>query len=143
MITYEFLNYRLIAARMTNDINLLLPQLTKSPTILTAGHIESIAYNSRLLVTRDKDGAIKGMATLAIVHKPSGTEGVIHDVVVDASLCGHGIGTAILMKLIREAEKRGARQIELTSKPERGAANHLYQKLGFELRETNHYRMII
>ena len=35
---------------------------------------------------------------------------------------------------------KGARTIELTSRPERAAANKLYRKLGFERRNTNVYR---
>ena len=34
----------------------------------------------------------------------------------------------------------GAKTIDLTSRPSREAANKLYQKLGFEQRETNIYR---
>ena len=34
----------------------------------------------------------------------------------------------------------GARTVELTSRPSRQAANRLYQRMGFEARETNVYR---
>ena len=34
----------------------------------------------------------------------------------------------------------GAKTIDLTSRPSREAANRLYQRLGFEMRETNVYR---
>ena len=141
MITYEFLDQRLITDRNVDDINLLLPQLTTSPTPLTSGDIEAIAGNARLLVALDEKRSIKGMATLCVIIAPRGVKGIIEDVVVDAALCGRGIGTAFLIRLIAEARKFGAKKLELTSKPERMAANHLYQKLGFELRNTNHYRM--
>jgi ribosomal protein S18 acetylase RimI-like enzyme len=48
-----------------------------------------------------------------------------------------------MMRLIALAREYDAEKIELTSNPNRTAANHLYQTLGFELRETNHYRMIL
>jgi hypothetical protein len=31
--------------------------------------------------------------------------------------------------------------VNLTSRPDRPAANRLYQRLGFEMRETNVYRL--
>jgi ribosomal protein S18 acetylase RimI-like enzyme len=34
----------------------------------------------------------------------------------------------------------GARSVDLTSRPSRQAANHVYQKLGFKRRDTNIYR---
>ncbi len=78
-----------------------------------------------------------------ITQRMTGLKGIIEDVVVDASLCGHGVGTALVVRLIGEAVAQGTKKIELASNPTRGAANHLYQKLGFELRETNHYRMLL
>jgi ribosomal protein S18 acetylase RimI-like enzyme len=47
------------------------------------------------------------------------------------------------MRLIALAREYDAEKIELTSNPKRTAANHLYRKLGFKLRETNHYRMTL
>ncbi len=143
MITYEFLDWQLITQRMTDDINLLLPQLTATAKPLTTKHVGSIAFRSHLLVARTEDGAIKGMATLCIIQTPTGQKGIIEDVVVDASLCGHGAGTTLMIGLIGEAARHGTKKLELTSNPARAAANHLYQKLGFKLRETNHYRMTL
>jgi hypothetical protein len=37
------------------------------------------------------------------------------------------------------ARTAGARVLHLTSHPRRGAANRLYLRLGFELRDTNVY----
>lgn len=143
MITYEFLDHRTIAQRTADDINLLLPQLSAASEPLTVCAVESIVRDARLLVARTEEGAIKGMATLCIIRGPSGTKGFVEDVVVDASLCGQGIGAGLVTELIAEAKRRGAQKIELTSRPERVAANRLYQKLGFELRKTNHYRMAL
>ncbi|MFZ8877912.1 MAG: hypothetical protein ACO2Z4_10905 [Ilumatobacteraceae bacterium] len=39
-----------------------------------------------------------------------------------------------------EAARRGAKNVSLTSRPSREAANRLYQRLGFEPYETNLYR---
>jgi ribosomal protein S18 acetylase RimI-like enzyme len=143
MITYELLKYLSITDGNVADINLLLPQLTATPKLLTTSAIQAIALHSRMLTARDESMSIKGMGILSIIHKPTGTEGFINDVVVDAAFCGRGIATALMMRLIALAREYDAEKIELTSNPNRTAANHLYQTLGFELRETNHYRMIL
>ena len=39
-----------------------------------------------------------------------------------------------------EARRRGVKGVSLTSRPSREAANRLYQRIGFALRETNFYR---
>jgi ribosomal protein S18 acetylase RimI-like enzyme len=42
--------------------------------------------------------------------------------------------------LLRVASELGLDFVELTSRPSRVAANNLYRKLGFDMRETNCYR---
>jgi ribosomal protein S18 acetylase RimI-like enzyme len=42
--------------------------------------------------------------------------------------------------LLDLAARKGLRFVDLTSRPSRDAANHLYRSLGFRLRETNCYR---
>jgi ribosomal protein S18 acetylase RimI-like enzyme len=41
------------------------------------------------------------------------------------------------------AKAEGAKTVDLTSRPSREAANRLYQRCGFEKRETNIYRFNI
>jgi ribosomal protein S18 acetylase RimI-like enzyme len=53
------------------------------------------------------------------------------------------MGDALTREAIRRAALAGARTVDLTSRAGREAANRLYQKLGFELRETNVYRLSI
>ena len=38
------------------------------------------------------------------------------------------------------ARAAGAKTVDLTSRPAREAANRLYRRVGFQLRETNVYR---
>jgi ribosomal protein S18 acetylase RimI-like enzyme len=70
---------------------------------------------------------------------PTGLQGWIHDVVVDEEARGQGVGEALTREALRWAEDAGARSVELTTRPEREAANRLYRRLGFEQRETNVY----
>jgi ribosomal protein S18 acetylase RimI-like enzyme len=93
-----------------------------------------------LFLARDEQGAIVGMLILAVYNISTGLRVWIEDVVVDEKARGKGIGEALCRKAIEEAREIGAKTIELTSRPSREAANHLYQRLGFHKRETNVYR---
>jgi ribosomal protein S18 acetylase RimI-like enzyme len=64
----------------------------------------------------------------------------IEDVVVDGAARGRGVGEALNEEAIRRAAAAGARSVDLTSRPSREAANRLYRRLGFEVRDTNVYR---
>ena len=59
---------------------------------------------------------------------------------VDDSARGHGAGEALNRAALDFAKANGAITVDLTSRPSRAAANRLYQRLGFALRETNVYR---
>jgi len=44
------------------------------------------------------------------------------------------------MAAIAEAKRRGAKTVNLTSRPSREVANRLYERIGFVARDTNVYR---
>ena len=46
-----------------------------------------------------------------------------------------------MRRALELARERGARTVDLTSRPSREAANRLYERLGFEPRETDVYRL--
>ncbi|MGO8862405.1 MAG: GNAT family N-acetyltransferase [Acidimicrobiales bacterium] len=85
-------------------------------------------------------GRVVGMLTLAIFLVPTGLRAWIEDVVVDERLRGAGVASALIRAAVDYAEQQGARTIDLTSRPQREAANRLYMRLGFERRDTNVYR---
>ena len=64
----------------------------------------------------------------------------IEDVVVDDAARGAGVARRWCRSHSIWPEPGGARTVDLTSRPNREAANRLYLRLGFELRETNVYR---
>jgi ribosomal protein S18 acetylase RimI-like enzyme len=119
----------------------LLPQLSSAAAALDADELARIVDHqaNTLLVARDQ-GAIVGMLTLVTFPLPSGLRGRIEDVVVDQEARGHGVGTALTMAAIDLARQQGARNVDLTSRASRAAANRLYQRLGFQLRDSNVYR---
>jgi len=120
----------------------LIRQLSRSAPAPTREELEEIASSpaTRLLVARDDAGAIVGSLTLALFRIPTGVRAWVEDVVVDEAARGHGIGAALTREALRLASEAGARTVDLTSRPDRGAANRLYQAVGFKQRETNVYR---
>lgn len=80
------------------------------------------------------------MLTLVLFPIPTGIRAWIEDVVVEEQARGRGIAAALTHEALRLAAAHGARTVELTSNPDREAANRLYAKLGFRRRDTNVYR---
>jgi ribosomal protein S18 acetylase RimI-like enzyme len=83
------------------------------------------------------------MLTLAMFRIPTGLRAWVEDVAVDVAARGKGVGERLSREALRLAAARGARTVELTSRPSREAANRLYQRIGFERRETNVYRYTV
>ena len=120
----------------------LVPQLSSSAQALTRAELEAIVESpaTTILLAEDDEGAVIGSLTLALFRTPTGTRAWIEDVVVDESARGQGAGEALVAEAIRLAAEAGARTVDLTSRPSRDAANALYEKIGFRMRETNVYR---
>ena len=120
----------------------LVPQVSSSAPPPTAYEVEAIVESpaTTLFVARDDDGYIVGSLTLAVFRVPTGVRAWIEDVVVDTSVRGAGIGSALVTHAVAAARRDEARTVDLTSRPDRAEANRLYQRLGFEKRETNVYR---
>lgn len=122
----------------------LLPQLSKNAAppseLLTQQIVECEA--TRLLVAKEGE-LILGMLTIVIFPIPSGVRAWIEDVVVDESGRGKGVGEALSQHALSLARSKGAKTVDLTSRPSREAANRLYQRIGFLPRETNVYRFVV
>jgi ribosomal protein S18 acetylase RimI-like enzyme len=119
----------------------LIPQLSSSSPAPTAADLLAIVDNpNSVLFLAEVDGALVGSLTLVFYRIPTGLKAWIEDVVVDASARGHGVGEALNLAAIAEARARGAKNVSLTSRSSREAANRLYQRLGFTPYETNLYR---
>lgn len=120
----------------------LVPELSRSATVPTEAELDEIVRSPAtvLLVARDGAGGILASLTLVLFRIPTGVRAWIEDVVVTEAARGRGVGEALNREAMRRAEKAGARNIDLTSRPDREAANRLYRRLGFEPRETNVYR---
>lgn len=124
----------------------LVPQLTnnnpppsRQDLALMLASPASILFAAR---HADFGDEIIGLATLILYRVPTGLRGYIEDVIVDERARGRRIGEALTQACLEHARQAGAPQVGLTSNPARQAANRLYQRMGFELRQTNVYRYL-
>jgi ribosomal protein S18 acetylase RimI-like enzyme len=119
----------------------LIPQLSSSSAPISAQELEEIIESNATVLFAARSGQeIVGLLTLTIFRIPTGVRAWIEDVVVDNQARGKGVGDALNRAALAEAERRGAKTVDLTSRPSREAANRLYQRLGFKQRDTNVYR---
>ena len=137
-----------VASRVDDELvaafGRLIPQLSRTAAVPTPDVLRQIveAEANTVLIARDlRNGArIVGTLTLVVFRIPSGIRAWIEDVVVDETMRGRGVGAALSQEAVSRAVALGARTVELTSHPSREAANRLYRRLGFGLRDSNLYR---
>ena len=100
------------------------------------------ADTTSLFVAKDiTTQQIVGMITLVVYRVPSELRGVLEEIVVDEAYRGKKLGERLLNAALQKAKEKKVKGLGLTSRPSRVAANHLYQKLGFEKRDTNVYKI--
>ncbi|MFJ3311050.1 GNAT family N-acetyltransferase [Streptomyces sp. NPDC086549] len=119
----------------------LLPQLssTAKPLDHEAIHRMVASDANTVLVARTSE-TIVGTLTLVLFPLPSGLRARIEDVVVDSAARGQGVAGLLTREALRIAREAGARTVDLTSRPDRAAANRLYERLGFHTRQSTVYR---
>jgi ribosomal protein S18 acetylase RimI-like enzyme len=100
------------------------------------------APSVQLLIAVDDDDRCVGMLSLVLTPLPTGVRGRIEDVVVDRAARGRGAARMLVRQALQIASEAGARDVDLTARPERTEAVGLYRSLGFARRETDVYRMI-
>ncbi len=119
----------------------LIPQLSSSNPPPSAAELTAIAESeASVLLIAEEEGHVYGSLTLVLFRIPTGVRAWIEDVVVDADARGRGVGQALNDAALARAKAAGATTVDLTSRPSREAANRLYQRIGFEQRNTNVYR---
>jgi len=128
----------------------LLPQLSSSSVPPTVDELQRVVADPATALLLAVSGPVSGgsgggrdilgMLTLAVFLLPTGVRAWIEDVVVDDEARGAGVASALVQAALERARQLGAKTVDLTSRPEREAANRLYVRLGFLQRETNVYR---
>ncbi len=124
----------------------LLPQLNPTLPVPTMERIQALLADpaATLLFAREGDEII-GTATVIVYTTPFWIKARLDEVVVDQSARGKGVGEAIVDSCIDVARERGAQVAELQSGrgPARDVANRLYRRMGFQLRDSNLYRLTL
>ncbi len=132
------------SAELQGALAALLPQLNPSLPIPSLDHLEAMVANPAVTLLIARDGSkIVGSAAVVVYTTPIWVKARIEDVVVDEAARGRGVGEALVTRCIEVARERGAAIVELQSARSREAANRLYPRLGFELRESNVYRLML
>ena len=119
----------------------LIPQLSSSapvPGLAELGELVKAA-GTTLIVARE-GRAIVGMLTLHTFLAATGIHAWIQDLVVDKDAKGRGVSELLTREAVRLGIEQGARTAELTSRPSHLGAGRLYERIGFERRQTHLYR---
>ncbi|MFI9168683.1 GNAT family N-acetyltransferase [Streptomyces lincolnensis] len=120
----------------------MLPQLSSTAARLDLAAVERIlSCDANTVLVARADDRIVGTLTLVMFPVPSGLRARIEDVVVDHAARGHGVAGLLTHEALRLAREAGARTVDLTSRPDRAAANRVYERLGFRQRESTVYRV--
>ncbi|MBI2038821.1 MAG: GNAT family N-acetyltransferase [Candidatus Niyogibacteria bacterium] len=145
MITLMPLKVLRVNERHVRDIRTLceaLAGVSLGQNFRTVEAVQVIQRQSALEVWCAFDGdALVGMAGLIVADLFMGKRAFIEEVAVHPAYQGKGIGRSLVDQLIALARHAGCLCVDLTSNPQRIAANALYQRLGFRRRTTNVYRL--
>ena len=131
----------ILSEAQVQDVLALMSELTSSVEVTPEMLKKSLeSASSHFFAIVDADDHIAGCATLCVCDSPTGQKASLEDVVVGSRYRGRGLGELLVRHVIEYARRElGNVDIHLTSRPHRLAANNLYQKLGFEKRDTNAY----
>lgn len=135
-----------VVERDRSAVNRLMGQLSDKFSELGSKELEVILSqpNLHIVVIRDPvNHEIIGMASIYFCKTLMHPQGKSHveDVDIDERYRGSGMGDVLMDQLIRWAVIKYLELVEMTSNPQRKAANRLYIKFGFERRKTNCYRL--
>ena len=121
------------------DLGVLMNQLSDH-VVLTRDVLSEMlrGEGNHLYVVLDGERII-GCASLCLFISPTGRKASVEDVVVLADYRGQHLGKQLVEYVLNDAKRFAPIKLQLTSRPSRVAANHLYRSVGFQLRETNCY----
>ena len=129
-----------------SSINSLLFQLTSNEYSLTVDQFKEVLKRENIIqyyaYPSNDSSKVVGLLTLVVFYTPAGSHARIEDVVVDKDFRGKSIGRILTEMAIDKSRDLKIKEVDLTSHPRRVAANKLYQKMGFEMRDTNVYRYL-
>lgn len=139
------MNIKRITKFSKNDLenlNLLLLEWSANHYQITKSYFKVLIKKSYFIGLYDR-GAMVGTVTLVPIHKISGLKGSIEHLLVSEKYRGLGQGEKLMKYAIALAKKLNMVSIVLTCEFHRTAANALYKKIGFKIKELNFYELKI
>ena len=131
-----------VTTKALEEINVLIPQLSASAKPITYARLLEMIKNEQATTLVAKDGQkIIGIGMVVIYNVPTEKRAWLEEIIVDEAYRGQGLGEKISKELLEIARREKVSRVYLSSKPTRVAANKLYQKMSFEPKETNVYKM--
>ena len=122
----------------------LLPQLNPQLPVPSMERLQAIIADPAVNLLLARDGEqIVGTTTVIVYTTPFWIKARLDEVVVDVSARGKGVGAALVKASLEVAREKGVEVVELQSGVQRQEANRLYPRMGFKLRETNVYRIVL
>jgi len=124
----------------------LLPQLNPKLRVPDSERLRRLIADPAvtLLIAVDGD-TIVGTTTVIVYTTPFWIKARLDEVVVDDSARGKGVGEALVIAALEVGRESGAQVAELQSGrgPNRAAARRLYERMGFQIRETDVFRIVL
>ena len=138
----EIIRLQTVTEEQVGEILALMRELDPEIRVTPAMIRRSVGEPRTCFFALMDEGHIVGCASLCVFYSPTGCKVHVEDVVVLSSYRGRQLGRCLMEHLISYAQTEfpGA-DVYLTSRPQRVAANALYQALGFRRRETNVYKL--
>ncbi|MCG2461414.1 GNAT family N-acetyltransferase [Flavobacteriaceae bacterium F89] len=138
----EILRGEQLTTSLQQQVTELYKQLSTDIVQLSLKEILEEKDNMALVVCKEENQVV-GIAMMAMYKVISGHKGMIEDVVVDQSHRGKGIGRKLMEKLLEEGRNRSLDEILLFSGHHRTPAITLYKSLGFQLKNSGLYRLVL
>src|SRR5687768_6989602 len=111
-----------ISPEFIEALHRMIPQLAPGTPLPSREQLEAvIGCSSNTLLAARVNGKTVGTLTLAMIVTPTGVTGWIADVVVDQLVRGKGVGEKLVRDAIARAADKGARYVDLSSRPAREA----------------------
>jgi GNAT superfamily N-acetyltransferase len=124
----------------------LLPQLNPKLTVPDRQRLERLVEDPDVVLLIARDGEqIVGTTTVIVYTTPFWIKARLDEVVVDESARGRGVGEALVKAALDVGRDRGAQIAELQSGhgPQRDSAHRLYERLGFKIRDSDVFRIVL
>ena len=127
------------------QLSKLMNQLSNRIELANKETVEKIISepNTKILAAINEKEEIIGILTVVFIHILSGKKARIEDLVVLDNMRGKGIGQELINYSFDLCKRNNIQFIDLTSHPDRIAANKLYKNMNFVQGTTNVYRKYI